>query len=142
VIAIAFAPDGGTLAAAGGDGDVRVWNPETGIEESPFPRQGSGATGTLSFSADGSRLAFAGDQVVDAGTPRLGRGDATRCGDVRGSPRNVFASAFAPDGRTVATAGGDGVLILWDTITGREVRRLDGHDGGRRQWRSCQTAER
>jgi dipeptidyl aminopeptidase/acylaminoacyl peptidase len=34
------------------------------------------------------------------------------------------AIAFAPDGKTFASAGGDGVVRLWDTAAGKELRRL------------------
>jgi WD40 repeat protein len=36
----------------------------------------------------------------------------------------VPAMAFAPDGRVFATGGSDGVLILWDPATGKELGRL------------------
>lgn len=38
-----------------------------------------------------------------------------------------FAVAFSPDGRLIASGGGNGRIYLWDTATGRPVRVLDGH---------------
>jgi eukaryotic-like serine/threonine-protein kinase len=39
----------------------------------------------------------------------------------------VYAVAIAPDGKRIASAGVNGVVIVWDARTGNEVRRLTGH---------------
>ena len=41
----------------------------------------------------------------------------------------IYAAAFAPDGRVAATAGEDGVIRLWDAITGTEILTLSKHAG-------------
>jgi RNA polymerase sigma factor (sigma-70 family) len=43
-------------------------------------------------------------------------------------PRWVVAAAFSPDGKILALAGDD--VRLWETATGKEIRRLKGH----REW--------
>ena len=57
----------------------------------------------------------------------------TVTGETKTQPANaksdVFALAFSPDGRTIATGGGasrglDSVVQLWDTTTGREMHAI------------------
>ena len=40
--------------------------------------------------------------------------------DGEGHNGPVFGHAFSPDGKTVATAGVDGKVMLWDTETGQK----------------------
>ncbi|MCI0682767.1 MAG: hypothetical protein L0Y71_11760 [Gemmataceae bacterium] len=41
----------------------------------------------------------------------------------------VYGGAFSPDGKKAVSASADGSLRVWDTKTGKELRRLDGHSG-------------
>ena len=51
-----------------------------------------------------------------------------------GHSDEVIAVAFAPDGQTLATAGGDGTVLLWDLADRAKPRRLGepltGHSDG------------
>ncbi len=119
---LAFAPDGKTLASAGQDVAIRLWDTTTGRERARFPLPGGrGEVRQLAFSPDGKVLAFTGlEQVVflwDAATgkplhelrlpPRVGKG----------SPR----FALAPDGKKLASWSPDFTIRLWDTGTGRQL---------------------
>src|SRR5215510_14022487 len=82
-------------------------------------------------------LALVVSSSTAAAPPRVDRaGDAlppdavARAGTVRwrhGGP--VLALAFSPDGKTLASVSGDGSLRLWESATGKEVRRFLGHRG-------------
>jgi WD40 repeat protein len=60
-------------------------------------------------------------------------GALARLGTVRFRHGDVIdAISLSPDGRTLATASRDQAMRLWDMTTGRELRRLPGHEGSLR----------
>jgi WD40 repeat protein len=57
--ALAFSPDGQTLATAGGDRTIKFWNLNDGSERATL-NEGVGCVRSISFSPDGNWLAYAG----------------------------------------------------------------------------------
>jgi WD40 repeat protein/transcriptional regulator with XRE-family HTH domain len=121
VLQVAFSPDGKLLAAAYGDGYVRLWNPVTGQPAgAPLPADTGpgGGVFAVAFSPDGKLLATAdADGTVRLWNPVTGQPvGAPLPADPAGS---VIAMAFSPDGTLLATADNDGYLRLWDRATHR-----------------------
>ena len=81
----------------------------------------SSSTGLLSVAT-----AAAWPGAVGTGSVRLWQIDSDAC-LVLGHTDEVFAAAFHPDGRRLATAGRDRAVWLWDLAQGEEVARLQGH---------------
>jgi WD40 repeat protein/DNA-binding SARP family transcriptional activator len=131
----AFSPDGKTAAAtaampnslgslahgAHGDGLVAEWNGPTGkLLAKPTLLRGAGPAISLAFPARGTTVAVVqlGNKVTVVNPAR--RKVLTRW---KGWPTSflMFAAAFSPDGRRVATADEEGLLGVWDAATGKPL---------------------
>jgi WD40 repeat protein len=131
VRSVAFSPDGQRLASGGMDETVRVWDVAAGQGPVAAPlvtHPDAESVECVAFSSDG-RVAWGDTRgcvfVLDIAT---GRGEgATSLLRFRGHSGTVFGVAFSPDGRRLATAGGDKTVKVWEAATGQEVLSLKGH---------------
>jgi WD40 repeat protein/transcriptional regulator with XRE-family HTH domain len=122
---VTFSPHGRLLAAAYGDGYVRLWSPaaKQALHALPADTGPGGGVNGVAFSPDGQLLATA-----DAdGTVRLWN-PAT--GQPVGGPMQaavgyaVNGVAFSPDGQLLAAAQGDGSVSLWNPVTRHAIGAL------------------
>ncbi|MGL5094885.1 MAG: WD40 repeat domain-containing protein, partial [Planctomycetia bacterium] len=131
----AFSPDGRYLAVGTaevpGHGDLRpnrrlsLWNVESGKPEAPALELTDDVV-SIDFSPDGRELAVAcGGGTVLGWRPF----DAPVAALPGHRPYEAWGAAFPPDGETLATAGDDHEVRLWNIDgAGAEIGRLVGHE--------------
>jgi len=86
--------------------------------------------GRGAISRDGRYIVCATDLPTQGRGPGLWDAHTGRLvGGFPGHSGAVGDVAFSPDGRTVVTVGGGGLVHLWNLTSRNEVRRLRGHTG-------------
>jgi WD40 repeat protein len=123
VNSVAFSLDGNTLASAGGDNAIKIWDVQTGRQIRSLIGHTSYIL-SVTFSPDGRLLASGGfDNTVRLWDAKMG----TLLRTFEGHTGGIFSVAFARDGLTLASGGFDKTIKLWDIEQGKEVRSFVGH---------------
>jgi WD40 repeat protein len=120
---LALSPDGQLLA--GGrqwSGNLRLWRIQAaGVEEAAVPRT---KAFRIAFSPDGKTFAFSDDSQAihlwDLTSPVPSERLALK-GHQVGIMPVVRDFVFSADGRLLASAGGDGRIMVWETTKGKKL---------------------
>ena len=130
VYALAFMPDGTQLLSAAGDRTVKIWSVSTG--KRLFTVNDSlDAVYTAAVQPSGGRFAAAGaDRMIrtwawNADSASPGGNTATLQVSTFAHGESVLRLAYSPDGATLASAGADRVIKLWDAVTLREKQAFE-----------------
>ncbi len=121
--ALAFSPDGQTLAVAGPDKGVELWDPTSGQLRRTLPTQDT--VWGLNFSPDGNQLAVVGWENKPA-VWNLRTEEPPNF--LKNTYLNYWSAIFSPDGSTLITTGSDQTIRLWDAATLQAKGTLRGHD--------------
>ena len=119
--------DGGqTIASAGEDATVRLWDVHTGEHRADFVEHTDPVV-SLKFSSDGNILASGSFKEIRLW--HLTLDGASRAAVLQGHRDMVTTLAFSPDSKTLASTSFYGTILLWDVETGQLRYSLPAHTG-------------
>ncbi len=122
VLAIAYSPDGQTLAASDSNGEIRLWN----VRDGQCLLTCSGHNNwvrAIKFSPDGKQLASSSDDR----TIKIWDLAEGICLQTIGDGIHSLGLSFSPDGRYLASGSADNIIYYWELATGTCVREFVGH---------------
>lgn len=121
VRAVAFSPDGDSLALGGAGGQLELWD-GTGRRRRHQLRGHRAAVTALAFAPSGGVLASGGeDSYLALWDVKTGK-ELRRCEPLSGK---VCSLAFSPGGRRLVSAEHPQILRCWTVATGRQAALLD-----------------
>ncbi|QJW95820.1 sigma-70 family RNA polymerase sigma factor [Frigoriglobus tundricola] len=126
VTAVAFSPDGKTLASASRDATIKLWDVATGKERTALTGH-TGSVVAVAFAPDGKTVASAGaDKEIRLWDVATGKCTRT----LSGHTEPVTSVAFGPNGKALASGSDDRTVRLWDPASGKATATLEGHPAG------------
>ncbi|KAI0592755.1 WD40-repeat-containing domain protein [Biscogniauxia sp. FL1348] len=144
--AVSFSADGSYLALASDDFTISIWrqknlgkwgNGEEWTQPSHILRGHTNLIRSVSFAPHSHLLASASDdgylrvwntRLANKALPDQSReGTAANNGGGHGHQSGITRLALSPDGKKIASASSDGVVCLWDGVTGDRLCTTEAH---------------
>jgi serine/threonine protein kinase len=123
VFAVAWSPDGTSIASGSWDKTVQVWDATNG-RQIYIHRGHVTSVPAVAWSPDSRRIASASVdgtvQVWDAAT-------GMHAQTFRGHHSYVYAVTWSPDGTRIASGGNDRKVHIWDALTGQLLLTYENH---------------
>lgn len=120
--AAALSADGKwAVTASFRDRTLRLWDAETGDLVRGLPDSGVAIIAGLAFGAGGKTVM---SLSADGSIRRWDTATGAALGPPEGQLRGGQQLALSRDGKWLATAGNDGVVVVWDAATAKERRRI------------------
>ena len=121
--AVSFGPDGQTLASAGDDTTIKLWDLNTKKEIATL-RGHTGLVSAICFSPDGQMLfSSSWDKTIKLWDVERKKEIAT----FTGHSDKIVSLSVSPDGKTLASGSADKTVKLWDLNNHQELATLTGH---------------
>ncbi len=121
VTSVAFSPDDKRLLTASTDHSAGLWDLERGASKRPF--EVDAVVEAIAMSRDGNVAVGRADSRISVwragtGTPEI----------LRDHTASVLSIAYSPDGKLLASAGEDTVVLVFDARTHAKLQSLGGHE--------------
>ena len=124
VCAVSFSPDGAFALSGGWDGQLRLWEVNTGAHVTALQASPK-AISACAVSPDGRHwLSGALDGMLACWDPATHR----QLSVTLAHTRPISMILFSPDGKLLATPSWDRSVGLWNRLCDRDGRLLTGHD--------------